>query len=324
MTRCRMCFAGVDESRAGGQCPSCGEALPTGGDGAPRTCIVMAGARTTGKSIYIAVLVKQLEQYCNRWKMDLQPASAAVRAGFAENYVKPLYEQRNLIQPTPRVQGDDAYQRDPLEFVITFPDGGRHHLVIQDVAGEDLEKPDGIPDGALPFFAHADAVFFLWDPLKVNAIREALAGVVPDQNLSEERDPRLVLASTMRLMNGGRPRFAVIMSKFDVMQVLRNVEGVGELAAVMDNAGSALRRDTGFDLLPDDADRVDQEIRSLLDLLGASPLMAAFQRAGGEHRFFAVSALGNSPNGQSQHPRGIAPFRCLDPLRWVLAGTGVM
>ena len=43
-----------------------------------------------------------------------------------------------------------------------------------------------------------------------------------------------------------------------------------------------------------------------------------------EHRFFAVSALGASPEGEKLSDRGISPFRVTDPVRWVLAADNVM
>lgn len=40
-------------------------------------------------------------------------------------------------------------------------------------------------------------------------------------------------------------------------------------------------------------------------------------------RYFAVSALGDSPFNPNFNPMSIAPFRCLDPLRWVLSRRGL-
>ena len=33
---------------------------------------------------------------------------------------------------------------------------------------------------------------------------------------------------------------------------------------------------------------------------------------------------GEATHGEKLHPRGIAPFRCLDPLRWVLDRNGII
>jgi hypothetical protein len=42
------------------------------------------------------------------------------------------------------------------------------------------------------------------------------------------------------------------------------------------------------------------------------------------HRFFVVSAHCQPPSGQRLHARGIAPFRCVDPVRWVTSSFGVL
>ena len=42
------------------------------------------------------------------------------------------------------------------------------------------------------------------------------------------------------------------------------------------------------------------------------------------HRYFAISALGQPPDGNRLNVRGIAPFRCTDPPRWVTSSFGVL
>jgi len=75
-------------------------------------------------------------------------------------------------------------------------------------------------------------------------------------------------------------------------------------------------------------DGLHHEVRSLLQKLHAGPIVTAVERpSSGQflpHRFFVASALGESPNGKSLNARGIAPFRCLDPMRWVMAETGML
>jgi len=201
----------------------------------------------------------------------------------------------------------------------------RHHLVIRDVAGEDLERPDGTTRERLSFFGHADGVFFLFDPLQIDEITHQLRQLVPEQPLG--RPAKEVLDTTVDLVSQGGPRFAVIMSKFDTMQKLRTVRYDNDYTAIMQNAGAAVFRDPGPYGSPNDIDGrlLHEEVRSLLILFNQGPLVAKIQHAGrGAHRFFAVSALGAPPNGQMLHAQGIAPFRCLDPLRWVLGGTGVL
>lgn len=310
-----------------GTCPGCGLSLPQGWQHHSSTNIVMAGARTTGKSIFIAVMIKQFEQYAIPRGTDVSAATPAVKRTFEDVYVRPLYEARGIMPPTPRIGSKDA-KLEPLVFVITTKEGLRHHLVIRDVAGEDLEKPHELDPGQLSYFARADYVFFLFDPLRVDDIRNQLRDLVPMQDLGG--DPRAVLESTLWLAQGGSPRIGVVMSKFDTMQALRRVKGGGEWTSIMQNAGAAFFCDPGPAGFGNDSDgeQLHEEVRSLLLKLNAATLVARVQRAtGGQpgaHRFFAVSALGDPPNGEVLHARGIAPFRCLDPLRWALTGTGVM
>jgi hypothetical protein len=307
-------------------CPRCGRPYPAGWIGTSTTCIVMAGARTTGKSIYLAVMIKQLEQLAAQVGMDVSPATPEVARIFHEHYVKPLYVERGMMAATPPSGVKDAYQRESLVFVLTTRADVRHHLVIRDVAGEDLEHADQLTDDQLEFFAAADNVFFLFDPLKIDDIRLLLRRLVPEQRLGG--DPKQVLNATLALVERGSPRLAVIMSKFDALQALRAVQGGGEWAQIMRNPGAAFFRDPGIFGAPDDVDGMllHEEVRSLLIRLDQGALVSRIENAGRRsgYRFFAVSALGDPPNGTVLNTRGIAPFRCLDPLRWALAGTGVL
>jgi hypothetical protein len=229
------------------------------------------------------------------------------------------------MEATRSFRQDDAYQREALVFTLTTAHGMRHQLVIRDVAGEDLERPDETTAERLSFFRHADGVFFLFDPLQIDEITYQLRQLVPEQNLG--KPAKEVLDTTVELVSQGSPRFALIMSKFDTLQKLRTVSFDNDYTAIMQNAGAAIFRDPGPYGSPDDVDGrlLHEEVRSLLIRFNQGPLVAKVAHASRRgHRFFAVSALGAPPNGQTLHAQGIAPFRCLDPLRWVLGDTGVL
>jgi hypothetical protein len=122
----------------------------------------------------------------------------------------------------------------------------------------------------------------------------------------------------------------MILSKFDTLQELRDVED-RTWSAIMSNLGAAFQRDPGmFEPRYDaqDGELLHQEVRSLLQVLNAQSFVNAMsdplQGRPYVHQFFAVSALGGSANGERLHPHGIAPFRCLDPLRWVLSQQGIL
>ena len=86
--------------------PACRRPYPPGWGQAGSTCIVMAGATTAGKSIFIAVMLKQLKQYATAVGWDVRPASPAVAKVFQEVYVDPLYHERGILPATPPVRED--------------------------------------------------------------------------------------------------------------------------------------------------------------------------------------------------------------------------
>lgn len=309
-------------------CPTCHHPLLADWYDANVVCLAMNGARATGKSLYIAVIVKQMQQMALLMGTTMSPANNATREVYANVYQRPLFVERGLMQPTPRAEMGDTYQREPLVFSMGIVNGKRQYVVIRDVAGEEMENPP--PQSAhLGFLAHADGIFFMFDPLAVPDVRHRLVDLVPAQ-LFQGGDPLVVLGNLLRLIGGAAPRLGVIVSKFDALQALREVDDES-WSRVMSNAGAAFMRDESQDRAAydeDDGALLHEEVVSLLHTLGASELVLTLENphAGRKipYRFFAVSALGESPDGDQLHARGIASFRCLDPVKWVFAAVGLL
>lgn len=308
-------------------CPRCHFVLPPRWRWGRATCIAMAGARATGKTVYIAVMVKQLQLLGEKMGIPVEPANNETAQIFAAKYEEPLYEQRGILEATPPMAAGGS-QREPLIFGLGQWNGQRHFLVIRDVAGEDLENAN--TDGeAWNFFRLADGVLFMFDPLKVEEVGDQLRDLVPAQ-ANYGGDPRQVLRTLMNTFGYGSPKVAVVLSKFDALQSLQDVKG-SQWSDIMSNAGAAFSRDPSLDTEPyaaEDGELLHEEVRSLLQKLDAGPMLQSMENpvTGHKyrHRFFAVSALGASPAGEKLHKSGISPFRCLDPVRWVLAEHGVM
>lgn len=308
-------------------CSICHYRLPPGWRAGNATCIAMAGARATGKSVYMAVLVKQLARALERRGLELSDATSESAEHYKTHYEKPFYEKRGLLESTSSAVSDTSYQHDPLIFSMGIWNGVRQFIAIRDVAGEDLSEGrlKGLPGS---FFASADGVLFLFDPFQVREIRAALRDDVEfDEQLGG--DPRKALGTVLRLIGDGNPSVAVLVSKFDALHAVGKVTQ-SRWAPIMSNAGAAFCRDPG--LLADHYDENDgyllhYEVQSLLQKLEAPPSLRSMVNPdtgrGYDHRYFAVSALGDSPLNPNFNPMGFAPFRCLDPLRWVLSRRGL-
>lgn len=308
-------------------CPACHYPWPDDYRYSETICLAMTGARTTGKSSYVAVVIRALEALLRETKVALVPATPATGMLFERVYERPLLGYR-IIDPTRADAENLLRDQEPLIWAMGAESGRPRYLVLRDLPGEALEG--GV--GQAPFLtliARADAVFFMFDPLKVPQIVAQLTNVIPAPgNLGG--DPQRVLDVVLKLMAPeGNGRLAIVVSKFDTLEALREVEGT-EWSLIMSNAGSAVLRcppeEIGYD--EDDGVLVNEEVRSLLLKLGAEPLVISLEHPpSGQlvpHRFFVVSALGHPPRGEALNRRGIAPHRCLDPLKWVLAQRGVI
>jgi hypothetical protein len=302
-------------------CPACHYSLPLGWRRNAVTTIAMAGARASGKSMYIAVLVKEIERWCEQQRRPFQ-AMGNTRDVYAQLYEGPLFVNRQLIASTPSLRGADAAHREPLIFSIGHVSTGYHMLVLRDVAGEDLESPGTNPT-AFSFFSSAASLLFLFDPLRVQDIVNQLQGKVPPQRLTGG-DPVSVFRNLVNLMGGGpmagRDRlhtpFGLVLAKFDVLALLADVEG-SPFEHAMDNRGASFNLDPNalgkYD--PEDQERLELEVSSLLRLLQGGQLLDLARDAFSYTKLFAVSALGQPPYTSEQiSAHGIAPFRVLDPV----------
>ena len=269
-----------------------GNPLLPGWEDSVTHCVVMAGARASGKSLYLAVLIKQLELMALQrfTRVTIKAADESTRQRYKENYERPLYEEMKHMAPTPTSANVDAYQRDPFIFKLgKWPDANNdlreHYLVIRDVAGEDLENP----------------------------------------NL----DPNSVLDTIARLIGDERPKLAVTIAKFDILQSLakKSVQD-NKWKSIMANEGAAFSRDTGWSYQYHNQWILHLEIQSLLRKFEAHELLNTIEELyanePSKYSYFAVSALGEAPKGQDLDRKGIAPYRVLDPVRWHLGRFGVL
>lgn len=311
-------------------CPVCLGPVPANWRRYAVTCVVMAGARATGKSLLLGVMKEQFEQYVEQFHhCALMPLGRTADIVW-DRYTRPLYKERNILPPTASMRDVETTAREPLVFTFSEQTGAgvrTRALVLRDVAGEDLEAR-GARDDMLGFFARADGVIALLDPMKVEEIRLVLQGILPHGN-SVGGDGVAVIEHVVRLMSGGAAGdrtqipLALTLSKADTLQSLSRVQG-NKWRQIMGRPGSPLRRDPSmrtahFD--PADGDLLHHEVAALLDEFGASRVPGFLNTHAPNSRFFAVSALGASPNGETLHAGGIAPFRVLDPLKWILAAT---
>jgi len=306
-------------------CGLCHADLPPGWRSTTTTCVALAGARYSGKSVFIGVLVRQLRALLAQSNSVLTALSAETEQLYTARYEQALFTERQIpVATPPQRRGDAQYAHAAsLVYVLTPPGHPRHVLVIRDVAGEDLQKPE-IDEYLFSFFAHADGVVFMVDPMQVRTISQQLAGRLDWQGAHTD-DPLKVLANLARLrarIPGARPvPLALTLAKFDALHALEDVEG-SPLQPAMRNHGASYLRDPSMDSWhydEADGDLLDVELQSLITSINGANLLNYARNAFPIVRCFAVSALGHHPDATRLGRSGITPFRCLDPVKWIMS-----
>jgi hypothetical protein len=303
--------------------------------------MAVSGARGAGKSVYIAVLLYALKQYLQRCGRMIRPFTQATQEVYEERYERPLFRENRAMLGTPPMRAETgAYQRDSMIWMISDP-SAPIYLAIRDVAGEDLEKFAG-NEAPLSYFSRADLVVFLFDSLRLPSMTQILAGIIPPVNQGRlGKSSSEVLPIVLGQMHGAQADFALTFSKFDAFHELPKAD-IEQYARVMGNPSAHFNRDETMMRPPgtgrgdtrawfeEDQAFLDQEIRSLFDLIHESTVTLQAEQALHSGRIrgvghFAVSAVGETPPHDEQlTTRGISPFRVLDPLLWGLYRRGIM
>ena len=304
-------------------CPACHYPIPLDAGESDIICVALTGARATGKSVSIGVMRLFLEKLVE----DLRSALTFERH-YSESDEDEEYVQQILTGKTyPATPPGRARS---LLYSLGQVNGKRRYLALRDIAGEDLEIAESKIN--LSFLGRADLVIFLFDPLAIQNIRDALEGLIPQQR-TVGQEPQKVLQTVLRHIGPGRPHLAVCLAKVDALQVLANYES--PISPVFSNPGTTMTRESatrtqgngpGYD---DEAGQLlSEEVRSTLMLLNGAAIVNMVENPASRvilsHSFFATSALGAAADGDLLPLHGITPFRVLDPLLWIMHKKGII
>ena len=306
-------------------CPQCHNDLPGGYAGMNSRFIALVGPKTSGKSTYITVLVRELrERVGEAFGAALNPMDDRTDQR-NETQRKDLFELGNLPAVTPPAALDLAYPQ-LYRFTVArraLP-GGKSlssSLAFFDAAGEDLKTEDSTTR-YVPYLAEADGIILAVDPLQFGTVRDSL-GISPARVPAQDASADRIVAIISRIIRGRRGLresrripvpLAVTLTKADVLQPMLT-------------PGSPLMRPSRHDGCFDEADRqqVDDEVRALLQDWDGGALRRQVDADFASHSFFAVSALGGAPEDEARAPAaGIHPFRPEDPVLWLLSAFGLI
>jgi hypothetical protein len=300
-------------------CPVCHSQLPVHFGKVRSRLIALVGAKESGKTVFMTVLVHELmHRVGDRLGAAISGADDNTRHRFAGEYERPLYRESRLLAPTTTAGMRD---RAPLVFRFTTEGRGRpQHTLLSffDAAGEDLRSQQSVEQN-VRYLAAADGIALLLDPLQMRGARGlARPGTrLPTLGASGD-EPATVLENINDLVlakGGKKPNeriakpLAVVFTKMDTL-----LDGLKET--------SPLRRLPGQEPHFDERDSLDvhAEIQRLLARWEGSRIDQIARLHYRRYRYFGVSSLGETPTEQNRvSDKGIRPYRVTDPFTWILA-----
>lgn len=309
----------------------CQRALPERWSEVTTTAIAMAGTRSSGKTVYLAVTANLLSGWGRRRGITVTNYDNSSRINFEKRYGKldagaPLYGSTE-----PELPGRAAKHQEPVLLRLQLHGRPDHVLILRDVAGENLQ--DAVMDAEhFKFLANADGLILMVDPSESTRVQQALAGIIdlPAANF----DPDAVwgnlesLQNSVHGVNAMQVPVAVTLSKFDLIRSAAEQPN-SSLVELFAAKGSRMFHDPSmrtadFDRI--DSDLLDLELRTLHSHLehGALLSRSGYYAQRSEVRMFAVSSLGHASAVGRVASHGVIPYRCLDPVKWFLHEAGVI
>ena len=322
-------------------CPVCHSRLPVHFGKLASRLIVPVGAKETGKTVFMTVLVHELmHQTGQRLNAAIAGADDFTRQRFTSDYESPMYRESKLLAPT---KAPEAPNRAPLVFRFTTEARGprvlnghlgragrfrggeprRTLLSFFDTAGEDLRSQQSV-ERNVRYLGAADGILLLLDPLQMPGARALAAPgtLLPTPGTTDD-EPARVLENVTDLMlskPGGKPNeriskpLAIVFTKMDAL--LHDLRETSPLLRPPPQTSYFDERD---------GREVHTEMQRLLARWNGSRIDQIAQLNYRHFRYFGVSALGESPTPANRvSARGIRPYRVTSPILWILAQFGII
>jgi hypothetical protein len=278
--------------------------------------VALVGAKASGKSNYIGVLVNEIKRKMSRsFNCSLNICcSEESKRFYDDNYYKPLFVDGYAVSAT------NSGEIPPMLFPLNFMDNKNRiknsaSLTFYDTAGENMDSADNmrVYNRYIP---NADGIILLLDPLQLPTVRRKLEGKMdlPEQN-SDVIDVLSRIVTNIRevknIKGNIKTPLAVTFTKIDALIKY----GIIEPDSVIASESEHLKRGV---FVQSDFESINIELRDLIENWEKDE-MIQYMKNFEKYSFFGVSSLGDVPNGFKLSGSTIKPLRVLDPLLWLLA-----
>jgi hypothetical protein len=316
-------------------CPQCHTALPIDFVDSKSPMIGLVGAKGSGKTVLMTVLVKQLREVVGlRFGADIRiatdnPDGLQGLSDYQASREVPLYSKGTLPTGTAQ-QGTASRQRTTPVVLRWRQESARmmrgqalHSTVLSfvDTAGEDLN--DLGTAFTLEYLSVSDALMVTIDPFALPGARARLN--LPVQAIQVGDDVPLDVVS--RITELLRTEHKVKTRKRIKIPVAIVFTKVDAFYPSLDRQNPIMATPSGVPAYEDsDGQAVHEHLLALLHEWNAADIDTHMRLNYSDYRFFGVSALGAEPDykGNVVAPGGVQPHRVEDPVLWLLSKTGTV
>ena len=308
-------------------CPSCHSELPhTIGDFQDMIFSIV-GAKESGKSHYIAVLLNEImNSIGGDFNCNLQPVNDSTAKKYREDFYNPIFRRRETIQGTRSARADFSV-RQPLVYTLSFMGRGvfGRKKIAQvatisffDTAGEDLNSEDTILTENKYIF-HSSGIIFLLDPLQLPVVRTQLPDgtALPAENTELEG----IISRTARLIRTARNLKQDQLIDIPVAVAFSKIDALDPLLDPSSALKYPSRHDGEFNI--GDFESIDTEVRSHIMAWKGEYLIQQLELNFKDYGFFGLTALGSNPHGSNRIAK-LRPYRVADPFLWLLWKRGLI
>jgi len=318
-------------------CPNCHNDLPIGYGVRETMLISILGDARVGKSVFLTVLISELESNADFPSKLTFIGDAAVRETFYENYQKPLLRNHELISSTKR------RKIPPYAFNFWYKckneDGGFEEnsidIIFYDIAGEDLRDDYGIRQNGFNI-KDSSGLIFLADPTNFPKLSDlfrvtdaSLIEAIPEENSNQQ------IFNTLYNYFLGFDRekcpipLALVLSKADLLRFVKFDFFANKPANRIQNIFGDELHNGAVNMRA--VKSLNREVRELMTYLGEERIVNNAVGCFKTVSCFAVSSLGKKPTiEQISDPETnetiekgyvdgpLEPFRVKDAFYWIL------
>jgi len=303
-------------------CPNCHTELPYTIGEHKDLVFAVIGAKESGKSHYISVLINTIENQISRlFNANLQHLDDNTIRKYNEEFYNPIFKNKEVIPETRSARGDYNVKM-PMVFSLSFMNkniwgkstiSNVTTISFFDTAGEDLNAQETMKTEN-KYIYNSSGIILLVDPLQIMEVRNQLMskGINLPKINTETED---IISRVAKLIRTAQKLSVDERIDIPIAVAFSKIDALVEL---LDKSSSLLTsgKHEGYYNLSD-ANNVSTEIENLMVEWAGFHLVQQMKHNFKNYSFFGVSALGSNPHGLNKIEK-LRPIRVEDPFLWLL------